>query len=326
MTETDLVECPLDDCFYPDTNCSAGHVRAQSCPHIVALHDDHEPETDGAEDTLFPWTGRAFGLTDLRFISAHQRPHVIGLAGPADAGKTTLLAMLFLMMTRGIRITGGQQFAGSYTLQAWENIARWLQLNSDGPVQYPPHTTSQTGRHPGLLHLRVSEENHGKRDIILTDAPGEWFTDWVTDVDAETAAGARWTATFSDKLLIVADTKALTGSNGGPARNTLEFLIRRVASGCNHGEVALVWTKTDIPRPSSLIKTIETHFENCFPDAPVFQVQVPTEATDSGEPHLSELTAVFAWSFAGRQSKIAITLPKSTQADPFLSYRGRDHA
>lgn len=326
MTETDLVECPLVDCFYPDTNCSAGHVRAQSCPHMAGLHNEQEPETGGAEDALFPWTGRAFGLTDLRFISAHQRPHVIGLAGPADAGKTTLLAMLFLMMTRGIQITTGQQFAGSYTLQGWENIARWLQLNSDGPVQYPPHTTSHTGRHPGLLHLRVNEEGQGSRDVVLTDAPGEWFVDWTTDVGAETAAGARWTAVFSDKLLIVADTEALTGSNGGPARNTLEFLIRRVASGRDHGEVALIWTKTDMPRPPSLIKTVETHFKKCFPDAPIFQVQVPAEAADNGAPHLSELTAVFSWAFAKRRSKVAITVPKSVRTDPFLSYRGRDHA
>lgn len=325
MTKADLVECPLEECFYPDTNCSAGHMRAQSCPHMSASPNDPASETAGAEDALFPWTGRPFGLTDLRFISAHQRPHVVGIAGPADAGKTTLLAMLFLMMTRGIQITDGQQFAGSYTLQGWENIGRWLQLNSDGPVQYPPHTTSQTGRHPGLLHLRVSEKGEGVRDLVLTDAPGEWFADWTNDTDAETAAGARWTAASSDKLLIVADTEALTGSNCGPSRNTLEFLIRRVASECDHGDVALIWTKTDVPRPLDLIKTVEIHFNKCFPDAPIFQVQVPAERTDNGAGHLGDLKAVFSWALAKRRSEIDLTLPLSTRTDPFLSYRRRDH-
>ena len=100
------------------------------CPHFVAPNAIVAMGAFRTEDDeLFPWTGRPLGLIDLRFVSATRRPHLVGIAGAADAGKTTLLCLLFLAIYRGRRI-GPHTFSGSFTLQGWENIARHLQLNA----------------------------------------------------------------------------------------------------------------------------------------------------------------------------------------------------
>lgn len=323
MSSAELNKCQMKDCFFPSTGCAAGFINVVQCEYY---HGDIEKNPPGlaADDERFPWTGRPFGLKDLRFISTVKRPHVVGMAGLADAGKTTLLGMLFLMIYRGHRIIDDATFAGSFTLQGWENITRHLQLNSDGPIQFPPHTT-QSGRFPGLLHLKFTMDDGSERDFLLSDAPGEWFSHWTDNAEAENAAGVRWIAANADNVMIVADTAALTGSQKGPARSNLEFLIRRVQSNFRKDAVALLWSKTDLPRPSELVTTVNHHFKNCFPGAPVFSVQVPDkdERADEASLSLQALKELFQWAFSTVPKRVVVDWPVSKNVDPFLSYRGR---
>ena len=313
--------CQQPHCFFPSTSCNAGFMDVSECPHL------REETTDGAaqlavDDEKFPWTGRPFGLTDLRFLTTVRRPHVVGIAGLADAGKTTLLGMFFLMIYRGYRIIEDASFAGSFTLHGWENIARYLQHNSDGPIQFPPHTT-EAGRLPGLLHLSFAVEDQTTRDLLLCDAPGEWFANWTENADADNAAGARWIAAHADRLVIVADTAALTGPDSGPARKNLEFLIRRVQNNVRNDAVALAWTKSDLPRPHDLVEKTHQQFNTCFPQAPIFAVQVP----DQGPPDNAALTALanlFRWTSTPSPSTIPVSWPAPGPLDDlFMSYRGR---
>ena len=313
-------ECGQPDCFYPDTSCNAGFMDVSQCPHYRKEAADAAAQFT-VDDEKFPWTGRPFGLTDLRFLSTVRRPHVVGVAGLADAGKTTLLGMLFLMVYRGYAVIEDADFAGSFTLQGWENIARHLQHNANGPIQFPPHTT-QTGRLPGLLHLRFAAKDQGPRDYVLCDAPGEWFAHWTHTPEADNAAGARWIASNADRLVIVADTAALTGPDSGPARRNLEFLVRRVQSNFRHDAVALAWSKTDLPRPDDLVAKTQRQFGACFPEAPVFAVQVP-DHQPGDDASLEALLDLFRWTFAETPEETAVDWPAPVQADDiFLSYRG----
>ena len=319
MSIEELGKCQLEDCFFPNTNCGVGFMDVAQCRHFQG-GTDQDPTDLAADDERFPWTGRPFGLKDVRFISAVKRPHVVGIAGLADAGKTTLLGMLFLMIYRGYQIMEGATFSGSFTLQGWENIARYLQLTSSGPIQFPPHTT-QSGRLPGLLHLRFSLDDGSDQDFLLSDAPGEWFSHWTDDAEAENAAGARWIAANADNVVIVADTEALTGPQRGPARTNLEFLTRRVQSNFRKDAVTLLWSKTDLPRPNELVATVNRHFNDCFPGAPVFSVQVPDKDDKADEAPLEALKELFKWAFATIPQRTIVDLPVSKDVDPFLSYR-----
>ena len=320
MTTGELTSCQMEDCFFPSTNCCAGFMDPSECPHYQG-QAEHTPTDAPTENERFPWTGRPFGLKDLRVISAVRRPQLIGMVGLADAGKTTLLGMLFLMLYRGHRVAHHASFSGSYTMQGWENIARFLQLNSSGPIQFPPHTT-QTGRIPGLLHLRFSVVGDHDRDFLLTDAPGEWFSNWTDNAGAENAAGARWIASNADKLIVFADTEALTGQQKGPARSRLEFLIRRVQHNVSKDAVALLWSKTDVVRPEELISAVNLHFHRCFPCAPIFSVKIPDKDEDVDETVLPSLTALFEWAFSPRPRRVRVHWPEPDHVDPFLSYRG----
>ena len=320
MSDAELNRCQLKDCFFPSTSCGVGFMDVAQCPHYQGDTGEDASELI-ADDERFPWTGRQFGLKDLRFISAVRRPHVVGIAGLEGAGKTTLLGMLFLMIYRGHKIMDDATFAGSFTLQGWENIARFLQLNSDGPIQFPPHTT-RSGRFPGLLHLRFSVDGASDRDFLISDAPGEWFSHWTDNAQAENATGARWIATNADNLVIVADTEALTGPQGGPARTNLEFLIRRVQSNFRKDAVALLWSKTDLPRPNELVANVNRHFNSCFPGAPVFLVQIPDNDEKADETPLEALRELFKWAFTTVPEKFSVNWPLAKDVDPFLSYRG----
>ena len=319
MNSGQMDGCQLEDCFFPSTSCGAGHMEAAQCPHF--RRETGTSEADLTEDNeRFPWTGRPFGLKDLRFVSSVRRPHVVSAVGFADAGKTTLLGMLFLMISRGHQVMDDAAFAGSFTLQGWENITRFLQLNSLGPIQFPPHTT-QSGRLPGLLHLRYSMHGGNEQDFLFTDAPGEWFSNWTDNAEAENAAGARWIAANANKVLIVADTEALTGTSMGPARTSLEFLIRRAQSNLRKDAVALLWSKTDLPCPSKLVATVNRNFDSCFPRSPVFSVQVPDKNNAKDETHLEALREVFQWAFTTVPESINVDLPAPKTMDPFMSYR-----
>ena len=312
--------CKQEDCFFPSTSCGAGFMDVSQCAHY--RHDADQDSTDlTTNDERFPWTGRPFGLKDLRCLTAAKQPRVIGVAGLANAGKTTLLGMLFLMIYRGYQVYNGADFAGSFTLQGWENIARHLQHTGDGPIRFPPHTT-QSGRYPGLLHLRFAVNGKRIHDYLLSDGPGEWFSYWTDNAEAETAAGARWIAANADKLMIIADTEALTGPQSGPARTNLEFLMRRVQRDFRNNAVALVWSKTDLPRPDELVSNVNAHFERCFAGAPILSVKIPDKSEHADASSLEALRTLFQWAFADVPEKIVLDWPLCEDMDPFLSYRG----
>jgi len=196
---------------------------------------------DGAR---LPWTGNALGSMDIGFLAGKSRTRLVGLFGASESGKTSLLGAWYLLLGRNMG-SDDISFAGSLTLEGWENIAGSLRWNAMHGPAFPPHTSSGTGRHPGLLHLDLNV-NEVRRDILFADAPGEWFSRWAVRRDAEEATGALWVSDASDVLIVVADSDALAGPRLGIARTNLVSLLRRVGAERRGRPVALVWTKGDV--------------------------------------------------------------------------------
>lgn len=310
----------MGDCFAPDASCNEGHMQHEKCPHWIGNVQDNSEERESEDIERFPWSGRPMGLADTRFITGTSRPHLVGVAGPSDAGKTTLLAILFLALYRGQQIGGGI-FAGSYTLQGWENIANYLQALPADAIQFPPHT-SRKGRVPGLLHLAF-DKCDVQEHVFLADASGEWFTAWTDQAEAETAAGARWIAEHADRILITADSKALSGPDRGVARNELEFLFNRINSSYGNVGVALLWTKTDLEIEKTIRDRIEEKFLACFSNAPIFEISVPDGKEKSEDTTLEKLEEIFSWAFKKRIVVVDQPIPATNFSDSFFAYRER---
>lgn len=239
--------CAQLACIAPDeVGCLEGESAPHLCKHWQKKGDAEvcEASSELEDGARLPWTGNALGSLDIGFLAGRARTRLVGIFGASDSGKTSLLGAWYLLVGRGI-CPDGISFAGSLTLEGWENIAGSLRWSSAHGPAFPSHTSSGAGRHPGLLHLDLSI--HGaRRDILFADTPGEWFSRWAVRRDADDATGALWLSDASDVLIVVADSQALAGPKLGVARSNLVSLLRRVAAERRGRPVALVWTKADV--------------------------------------------------------------------------------
>jgi hypothetical protein len=224
-----------------------GQLNYLECPSWSA----GASEADAPVPSLSPisarvtWSGNALGLADLANLVPRGRSILIGLLGAHDAGKTTLLTGNYLQLLRG-KALAGAHFAGSRTLGAWESLAAWVRFDDAArSPSFPPHTPRGTSRVPGLLHLAMRGPKDELRDVLLTDAPGEWCTRWAIQEDAPDAEGARWIVRHSNAFLVFADCHRLAGPKRGEARSEVRQLLERLGNHVGNRPTALVWTKVD---------------------------------------------------------------------------------
>lgn len=268
--------CELPTCIDPEEiGCHLGHGLG-NCPHFAgrdsAESTQPAPLGDGAR---FPWTGAALGEQSLAFVAAHSPARLLGIVGLSDAGKTTFLMALYLEMTRG-RGLPDRRFAGSYTLQGWESLASNFRMGSWDRPRFPSHTSASGGRQPGLLHLAAASAAGGIEDVLFTDAPGEWYQQWATDVAHPGAEGARWIGRHADGFLFFVDREALAGDDRTMALNRHRELAARLADEVRDRPVAIVWTKTDVDVPPVMHRRMDSHLQGLFPGAPVYGVSTQT--------------------------------------------------
>lgn len=291
----------LQDCNDELVGCIIGSYESFSeCPYKVQLtvkkDDSDVEETVEPEKHVFPWTGNVFGETDLKIITTHRTPTIIGLVGSSDAGKTSVLTALYLLLRKGLSING-YSFSGSYTLNGWENLASFLTFTKENKIEWPPHTSRNAGRVPGLLHLSFINKNQQKEDILFTDAPGEWFTDWAVD-EKISAKGAKWINDYADAFILFSDCEAFKESIGN-ARRELKAISGRLAKYNNSRPLALVWSKSDIEVSKELKKTINGRIEKEFPKNRIFDISVKPNGNDK---QLENILSVIEWLLTSKQN------------------------
>ncbi len=247
-------KCSQATCYPDETGCNVeGCANLIDCKFYNKFGSTDETEltetiAQSEEEIRIPWTGNTFGLIDLTFLTASSKPILIGIAGVASAGKTTFLASLYCLIRHGKKI-GDYSFAGSMTLNGWEDIAWYLSWKENGNIQFPPHTENKAGRIPGLLHLSL-KNSHGERtDLIFTDAPGEWFDHWRNNLNSENAKGAKWIHDNSDAFLLFADCEILVGSKRGQAKLQINSVAERLFNNIGSRPIGLIWSKSDIEIP-----------------------------------------------------------------------------
>ncbi len=268
--------CRVETCFVPDTTCALGHLNTRECPELISSGQEDNSVTQGGDEIVLPWSGTALGLVDVGFVTGRGRATIVGIIGPEDAGKTTILSAWYLLAGRGQATSQARVFAGSFTLPGWEAVASRMQWSPGSPPRFPAHTSSRLGRGQGLLHLAF-REGGVLSDYLFTDAPGRWFQRWALNENAAEAEGARWISEHSDIFLIVADCAALSGKDMGSARATLQMLARRVAAVRRNRTTILVWAKSDIEISPEIQEAVREAVRAQIPDSEEFHTSVVSQ-------------------------------------------------
>jgi hypothetical protein len=315
--------CSRPTCFVPDTGCDLGHINPAECPVWTGKSEVTAEVSGPSEQGLLPWSGSALGLSDLGFLAGRARPFVVGIVGPQNAGKTTLLGAWYLLIGRGTLSTRDRQFAGSYSLAGWESVGGSLRWAPGQPPTFPPHTTSRGGRAPGLLHLAFREDDGSRpKDFLFTDAPGEWFQKWALNRDSPEAAGARWIADRADILLLVADREALAGESMGAARNSIQLLAQRMAAERRGRPIALVWTKSDVDIAPEMKTAVRKAVMDPMPDAKEFAVSIVAPEGDTRGVGRG-LLELFDWILSVRREKAMLSKLPRAIVDPLFLFGAR---
>jgi hypothetical protein len=265
--------CRVETCFVPDATCALGHLDTRECPSLISSGQQENTVAQSGDEIVLPWSGSALGLVDVGFVTGRGRATIVGIVGPEDAGKTTILSAWYLLAGRGFASTKRHLFAGSFTLPGWEAVASRMRWAPGSPPQFPAHTSTRLGRGEGLLHLAF-REGELLRDYLLTDAPGRWFERWAVNENTAEAEGARWISEHADAFLLVADCEALSGEDKGSARAILQMLARRIAAVRRDRPIILVWAKSDVQISQDIEEAVREAVYSQIPDAEEFHTSV----------------------------------------------------
>jgi Double-GTPase 2 len=323
--------CTLPYCDDPAvTRCFLGEDDYRACPHFKAASGDtrqvgarrSEPD-NAAPGRHFPWTGNSLGQGTVEFVAGRSPAKLIGVLGAANAGKTTFLSTSYLLLGQGRRLAG-RLFAGSYTLLGWENVAADLRIGPWNRPCFPPHTSASGGRQPGMLHLAFRREDGLLEDLLLADAPGEWFTRWAGDPRGIGAEGADWIARNAHAFILLADSEALAGAERGQRVARLRDLTSRVGQYAGDRRVAVVWSKADIEVREEIRGRLRETFRRELPGHREFSVSIRASESSEFLPMTNHLE-ILHWTLEGEGARVPADLPATNggSADPFYRYRRR---
>lgn len=310
--------CTNPQCFqHEGETCALGHMNpVGECDAMKKGGAGDTPVGDDAGKLLarVPWSGSALGLSDLFLLTSRARHLLIGVLGAHDSGKTTLLTANYLKLLES-GVLGERRFSGSWTLGAWEALAAWMRFQGRREPSFPPHTPRGTGRVPGMLHLALRDPSAEFRDVLLTDAPGEWFTRWAVKEDATDAEGARWVVDSADAFLVAADCERLSGEGRAAARRELRQLIERLGNHAGSRPTALVWTKREHIVPDGIRGSIQEALATNLPHA----VELTSSVTEP-DSFIEVLGKVIdlAWK---KKTVLPLAEPVGL-AEPFWAFRG----
>lgn len=142
--------------------------------------DNVNEDIDEANEEYQVYSGEALNSQEIYQIAAKENMKMLFIVGPTASGKTTMETTLYQLFQRGA--VGSFYFAGSNTLQGFEQRAFYTRVMSKGSVPDTPRTSLESNQ--SFLHLRLWQY---KRDIInnfvFADLSGENFESHIGQVE-----------------------------------------------------------------------------------------------------------------------------------------------
>ena len=167
--------CANEDCNVAvDGKCVEGFAL-EECPHVmrVSVDDIEEVEEEPApqeQAAVFSLAlGDALDRTEASTLQRRRVSRTIGIIGPNDAGKTSLVASAYDLLQGGP--VSGVGFAGSSTLIGFEKICHDARAASRRGAPHTERTTA--GVDATFFHLDLREEGAEVVSLFIGDRSGE---------------------------------------------------------------------------------------------------------------------------------------------------------
>lgn len=186
---TQPLTCSNADCsLASDGKCVEGYEIAE-CPHAGRISIDDIPEAEEPEFVVTQpeppialASGEALDRDRASILQRRRVSRSIGLIGPNDSGKTSLIAGIYDLLQE--RPLSGVAFAGSSTLLGFEKVCHLARAASR---RNAPHTErTSRGVDATFFHLDLYQEEVGLTSLFIGDRSGEDYlaaTDQISQAD-----------------------------------------------------------------------------------------------------------------------------------------------
>lgn len=181
--------CSNAECsFATDGKCVEGY-EIEDCPHTDSLSLDDIPEAAepnpplaAPEPTILLASGEALDREKTSMLQRRNVSRSIGLIGPNDSGKTSLISGVYDLLQEGA--VSGAAFAGSSTLIGFEKVCHLARVVSRRAA---PHTErTSRGADATFFHIDLHQEDVGLTSLFISDRSGEDYlavTDQISLAD-----------------------------------------------------------------------------------------------------------------------------------------------
>lgn len=317
-------KCNIKDCAAPDIRCHLNHDDHSQCPHFNtkgAEKKDKVIKSDRVSNgSNLNWSGNPLMINQLAEVGMRSTPIVIGMAGMADAGKTSFLAMIYTLLLNG-KSFADYQFAGSKTILGWDALYHRLKLKRGG-VSFPLPTPASALH---VYHFALKDEKDHLKDLLLSDVSGESFHDWSVNRDEENAKNARWVYATSSAFILFIDCEALIDRKNAARRDVMR-IAKQLTHDLQERPVIAVWSKSD--RIGEVLPNMISEMKKEL--AELFSNFKEIEISNFLEPGPDELVqinnlVVVDWILEktlGRFNSV-LSLPEIESLDLLIKYRGK---
>lgn len=146
----------------------------------ISVNDTPDQLINEEEDVYYIPSGIALKCKDIYEITAREKTKMIVLAGPANSGKTTIETSLYQLFQE--KTLCGMYFAGSETLQGYEQRAFPTRTKSYGSIPQTPRTNVDTV--DSFLHMRVWDCDIDEYyNLLFADLSGEAYSTHIGRVE-----------------------------------------------------------------------------------------------------------------------------------------------
>ena len=256
--------CANQDCnFAVDGKCVEGYPL-EECPHLSRIAVEHidpaeEPEVVRVDPKVMALDlGEALSRTQASSLQSRRISRVVGIIGPNDAGKTSLLAGVYDLLQEGP--VAGVGFAGSSTLVAFEKVCHDARVTSRRDAPHMERTTQ--GADATFFHLDMRPENGEIVSLFIGDRSGE---DYLAANDDLSAAAEFFELRRADVVALLINGEHLASSEHrheakAATPQIVDALVeaRSFRKGCR---LAIVLTKQDSVLGSPHAERVQREFD-----------------------------------------------------------------